>query len=225
MAIFIDSAACKGRIDRIRANPMTTDDASRSGLRARSKEKRRRQILHAALKLFAERGYEQTTINDIAEAAEVAPRTVTGYFPSKLDFITEWPAQLERRLVALGREHPRLGFVELVDLWWRDARENVDRKEAALTRAMALANPGIVAMAEVEVSRRADGSLPTSKGSAQDDLLKVAGRAAISGVNRAFFRGIAEGSMTDAFHRSLLKLLETIAETTKVGHGSLQLDP
>lgn len=204
---------------------MTTDDASRSGLRERSKRKRRRQILHAALELFAERGYEQTTINDIAEAAEVAPRTVTGYFPSKLDFIIEWPAELERRLVELCRQHPRAGFVELVDLWWRDARENVDRKEAALNRAMALANPGIVAMAEVEVSRRADKSLPSYKGSAQDDLLKVAGRAAISGVNRAFFRGIAEGAMTDAFHRSLLQLLKTIAETTNVGHGSLQRDP
>ncbi|MGK3981511.1 helix-turn-helix domain-containing protein [Sorangium sp. So ce136] len=204
---------------------MTTDDASRSGLRERSKRKRRKQILHAALKLFAERGYEQTTINDIAEAAEVAPRTVTGYFPSKLEFIIEWPAQLERRLIELGRQHPRIGFVELVDLWWRDARENVDRKEAALTRAMALANPGVVAMAEVEVSRRADTSLPSYKRGTQDDLLKVAGRAAISGVNRAFFRGIAEGSMTDAYHRSLLQLLKTIAETTHVGHGSLEHDP
>jgi len=204
---------------------MTTDDPSRSGLRERSKRKRRKQILHAALKLFAERGYEQTTINDIAEAAEVAPRTVTGYFPSKLDFVIEWPAELERRLIELCRQYPRIGFVELVDVWWRDARENVDRKEAALTRAMALANPGVVAMAEAEVSRRVDKSLPTYKGSAHDDLLKVAGRAAISGVNRAFFRGLAEGSMTDAFHRSLLELLKTIAEATNVGHGSLERDP
>lgn len=187
--------------------------------------KRRKQILHAALKLFAERGYEQTTIADIAQAADVAPRTVTGYFPSKLDFIIEWPAQLEHRLIALCRQYPRIGFVELVDRWWRDARENVDRKEAALTRAMALANPGIVAMAEVEVSRRADKSLPSYKGSAQDDPLKVAGRAAINGVNRAFFRAIAEGTITDAFHRSRLQLLKTIAETTNVGHGSLQHDP
>lgn len=205
---------------------MTTGDSSGSGLRERSKRKRRKQILHAALKLFAARGYEQTTINDIAEAAEVAPRTVTGYFPSKLDFITEWPAGLERRLVELGRQNPGIGFVELVDLWWRDARENVDRKEAALTRAMALANPGVVAMAEVEVSRRmADESLPSYKGSDQDDLVKIAGRAAISGVSRAFFRGIAEGCMTDAFHASLLQLLRTIAEATNVGHGSLERDP
>lgn len=204
---------------------MTTDDPSRSGLRERSKRRRRKQILHAALKLFAERGYEQTTINDIAEAAEVAPRTVTGYFPSKLDFVIEWPADLERRLIELCRQHPRIGFVELVDLWWRDARENVDRKEAALTRAMALANPGVVAMAEAEVSRRADKSLPTYKGSVQDDLLKVAGRAAIHGVNRAFFRGLAEGAMTDACHRSLLQLIQTIAAATNVGHGSLERDP
>lgn len=217
--------ACKGAIERIRASTMTADEGSRPGLRERSKRKRRRQILHAALKLFAERGYEQTTINDIAQEAEVAPRTVTGYFPSKLDFVIEWPAELERRLIELGRQHPRIGFVELVDMWWRDARENVDPKEAALTRAMALANPGVVAMAEVEVARRADKSLPSYRGSADDDLLKVAGRAAISGINRAFFRGIAEGAMTDEVHRKLLQLLETIAESANVGHGSLERDP
>src|SRR5688572_16092419 len=167
---------------------MTRGDASPSSLRERSKQKRRKQILHAALKLFAERGYEQTTIHDIAEAADVAPRTVTGYFPSKLDFVADWPAALERRLIELGRQSPGLGFVELVDLWWHDVRENVDAEEAALTRATALANPGVVAMAEAEVSRRmVDSSLPSYKGSEEDDLIKVAGRAAISGVNRAFF--------------------------------------
>lgn len=36
-----------------------------------------------ALELFARDGFHATTINDIAEAADVAPRTVSTYFPSK----------------------------------------------------------------------------------------------------------------------------------------------
>ncbi|MER6231264.1 MULTISPECIES: TetR/AcrR family transcriptional regulator [Streptomyces] len=201
---------------------MTT--ANGPGLRERNKARRRRHILHTALRLFVEHGYEGTTIADIAAAADVAPRTVTGYFPSKLDFVTEWPADREQRLIALYHADPSVGFFELVDKWWRDLRDHLDHEEAALTRAMTLANPGVAALAEVEVSRRTPGTKFPFDGTDQQDPFEAAGRAAIRGINRSFERSVAEGRMTDRLHEDLLNLIRSVAGTTRVGHGALKLD-
>ena len=54
-----------------------------SGLRERKKQQTRETIARVALDLFAERGYDETTLADIAEAANVAPRTIFAYFDSK----------------------------------------------------------------------------------------------------------------------------------------------
>lgn len=57
--------------------------ADHAGLRQRKKDSARRAIEDAAWELFAEQGYEETSINDIAERADVAPRTFFRYFPTK----------------------------------------------------------------------------------------------------------------------------------------------
>lgn len=55
--------------------------------RERNKQRTRLAIRTAALDLFTERGYRDTTINDIAERADVAPRTVTVHFPTKEELL------------------------------------------------------------------------------------------------------------------------------------------
>ena len=60
--------------------------------RERKKEETRHRIFHAAIDLFRERGFEQTTVDDITEKADVAKGTFFNYFPRKeavLDYLSE----------------------------------------------------------------------------------------------------------------------------------------
>jgi AcrR family transcriptional regulator len=57
------------------------------GLRERKKQRTREAIAREAHKLFVERGYQATTMPEIAEAADVSTRTIFAYFPSKEDIL------------------------------------------------------------------------------------------------------------------------------------------
>jgi AcrR family transcriptional regulator len=57
------------------------------GLRERKKAKTRAAIQHHALRLFREQGYDATTVEQIAEAAEVSESTFFRYFPTKEEVV------------------------------------------------------------------------------------------------------------------------------------------
>ena len=77
-----------------------------SGLRERKKQRTREAITRAALELFVERGYQETTLADIAEAADVSTRTIFAYFPSKEDILFCDHAALRDRLALALAERP-----------------------------------------------------------------------------------------------------------------------
>src|SRR4029453_17987831 len=67
-------------------------------LRERKKADTRDAIRASAVDLFCERGFDQTTMDAIAEAADVSVRTVFRYFPGKEDLVF---AESEADLAAL----------------------------------------------------------------------------------------------------------------------------
>lgn len=77
-----------------------------AGLRERQKAQRERKITTAAERMFRERGFTQTKIEDIAVEADVSVGTIYNYFESKTDLLLV--------LVSVNDEHIRLEYEKIL---------------------------------------------------------------------------------------------------------------
>jgi AcrR family transcriptional regulator len=101
------------------------------GLRERKKAHTRRVIADAAARLFAERGYEQVAVSDVAREAEVSEQTVYNYFQTKEQLVTDLHQHFQEELDRLIRTRqpgtsPAAAIRELV----LDAVEGIRRYPA-----------------------------------------------------------------------------------------------
>jgi AcrR family transcriptional regulator len=108
-------------------------------LRERRRLRTRRTIQAQALRLFAAKGFQATTIEDIAAAAEMAPRTFFRYFPTKEEvvFWSEYPPMLAGFVAARPDDEPALealhhGIVDgLAAIWDQDGERMMERLRLA----------------------------------------------------------------------------------------------
>ncbi|WP_405982800.1 TetR/AcrR family transcriptional regulator [Streptomyces sp. NBC_00158] len=80
--------------------------AEQLGLRERKKLRTRQTIFEEALRLFLSRGFDEVSIAEIAEAAEVSKRTLFTYFPTKEDLVLHVFADHEDESARVVRARP-----------------------------------------------------------------------------------------------------------------------
>lgn len=100
--------------------------------RARKKQRTRLAIQNAAFELFAERGYRETTINAIADRADVAPRTVTVHFPTKEELLFDAePFTLESLVTVLEARGPQESALDALRDWMASTMTQLDSGESS----------------------------------------------------------------------------------------------
>jgi AcrR family transcriptional regulator len=157
-----------------------------AGLRERKKEKTRRTIQDEALKLFAKQGYEATTIDQIAEAAEISPSTFFRYFATKEDVVLQDdydPVLLQMFI----DQPPELSPVAALRKTMRDMFESLyesDKRDLLLRSKLQLDTPALRArmMAnQMETITTLAQALAQRTGRDEDDLEVQAFAGAIIG--------------------------------------------
>jgi AcrR family transcriptional regulator len=165
------------------------------GLRERKKQQTRRRIGDTAIQLFAERGFDQVPVVEIARRAEVSEATVFNYFASKEDLVYEGMEVFEAALVDAVRERaPEVSVLDAFrDFLVRPRGALADGDAGAIgriaTAARIVAGSAALQARERETFDRYTAALAeviaAESGARPDDIDPWVVANALMGVNRA----------------------------------------
>ncbi|GAB3930610.1 hypothetical protein GCM10029976_032870 [Kribbella albertanoniae] len=117
------------------------------GLREVKRARTRRVLADKAVELFTEYGFSRTTVEQIAEAAEVGPTTLYRYFPTKESLVLEFFEDCFRDATTWLREQPRITVPELLRALVERVLHEVEARpdRVRVTIALAAQTPSISA--------------------------------------------------------------------------------
>ena len=187
-----------------------------ASLRDRRKDRTRRMIQAEALRLFANKGFDATTIEEIAAAADVAPRTFFRYFPAKEEvvFWADYQPTLAAFVAARPGDEPAVqalchGIVDGLSGFYDQDRERLLERIKLAFRTPAL-HPRL-RQQQADWAAAMTALLAARLGARPDDLEVRAIAAAIAA---ALFVAIEEwqardgqGDLRALFHRALGSVL------------------
>lgn len=195
------------------------------GLRERKKRKTRWLIQEHALALFEELGYDATTVDQIADAAEVSPSTFFRYFKTKEDVVLEdeYDPLIERSIAAAP---PGLPLLPALRHGFRDALMNLDATERhkALIRSQLTVEVPALRMRLLDNLTRSSGVLTSAIAQrlgrpADDPRVRVLGGAFMGVLVIAMFDWIESGgggNLAEVLDSSLAELESALAAESEV---------
>jgi len=166
------------------------DATARPGLRERKKARTRAAIRQHALRLFREQGYDATTVEQIAEAAEVSPSTFFRYFPTKEDVVLQDDLDLVW-MDAFRAQPPDLGPIAAMRTAVRAAFAGLapgDLEQLREAMELAVAVPAVRARMLEEMARTSQAiaqAVAERSGKAASDFAVQAVAGAVIGIAMA----------------------------------------
>ena len=163
-------------------------ESIKPGLRERKRRTTRTSISQSALRLFAERGYDNVTVDEIAESCDVSPRTFFRYFGTKEEVLFAEGESRREHLFAALREQPDeldpisaiVGASKIV------ADHYVADRELLVIRSLIIK--------QAESLRARDAELPRQWDRGVVDMMRASGRA--DGLSELRLRVVVGASMT-----------------------------
>jgi AcrR family transcriptional regulator len=208
---------------------VATEQADRQ---ARRKSRTRQAVQAAALELFAERGYRETTIKDIADRADVAPRTVTLHFPAKEELLFDAePFTLDSLSKRLAARKPHESALEALRDWMAttmtEAETHGSELDARFWERRALRARIINTEPELRGRARASyypfehilaDAIGKDLGQSGNTLIpRVAALSAVAGLRELYESDEAQALAAPPNASELLKLVDTVIRFAQAG--------
>ncbi|WP_020575504.1 TetR family transcriptional regulator [Actinopolymorpha alba] len=199
-----------------------------AGLRERKKQQTRQAIAEAAMRLFAERGFESVTVNEIAEAAGVAKVTLFTYFPTKDSLVLHAVADDDVPKVVAERQPGQSPLDALRAHYRAFAAEPGDVEPEALIAMMQVITESPTLVAGVNriqygerlaLAQALTGSTECQVDDLTASLMAAQISAAVLALKEAFFNRLASGMPLPEAGRRLVEDIELAFDLLERGFG------
>ena len=196
-------------------------DPASEGRRARKRRATRAAIQQAALSLFLSKGYDETTTQEIARAADVSPGTLFNYFPTKEDLVADdYDPLFLDLLAARPLDEPPFVAIRKALQAGLEAVLAEDRAFLVARGRLALAAPALRAAASLDRARGAEAlrAVLSSRGGLAPDAfeLRVVSVLVVEALTAALEAWLEGGGEAD-----LLALTGQALDVVEAGAGAV----